>query len=194
MKSVFKPLLIAGLLATLGLTAYSQSPMGMGMGGGDCPMMGAGGPMHGGMQHDRMGKMDPTRMQAMMDKRNAAFKAQLKLTPAQEGAWTAYTAAMKPPADMAARQAEHAELAKLPTPERIDKMKSLRTQHMADMTAAMDKHGEATKTFYATLTPEQKKVFDDSAMRKPKAGARMGGMRDGKGPGPAPVPAPAPAK
>ena len=71
MKSVFKPLLIAGLLATVGLTAYSQSPMG----GGDCPMMGAGGPMYGGMRHDRMGKMDLAKMQSMMDKRNAALKA-----------------------------------------------------------------------------------------------------------------------
>jgi protein CpxP len=180
MKSVFKPLLIAALLATIGLTAYSQSPMGMG--GGDCAMMGAGGPMHGGMRHDRMGKMDSTRMQAMMDKRNAALKAQLKLTAAQEGAWTTYTAAMKPPADMAARQAEHAELAKLPTPERIDKMKALRDQHMGEMTTAMDKHGEATKAFYATLTPEQQKTFDASAMGKSAMGGRMGGMRDGKGP------------
>lgn len=180
MKSVFKPLLIAGLLATVGMTAYSQSPMGMG--GGDCPMMGSGAQMHGGMRHDRMGKMDPTRMQAMMDKRNAALKAQLKITASQEGAWTTYTAAMKPPADMAARQAEHAELAKLPTPERIDKMKALRAQHMGEMTTAMDKRGEATKAFYAALTPEQQKTFDASAMGKPAAGSRMGGMRDGKGP------------
>jgi Spy/CpxP family protein refolding chaperone len=184
MKSVFKPLLIAGLLATVGLAAYSQSPMGMGMGDGDCYMTGAGGPMYGGMHHDRMGRWDPTRMQAMMDKRNAALKAQLKLTAAQEGAWANYTAAMKPPADMAARQAEHAELAKLPTPERIDKMKALRAQHMGEMTTMMDKHGEATKALYAVLTPEQKKIFDNNVMRKPRDGAHMGGMRDGKGPAP----------
>ena len=180
MKFVFKPLLIAGLLATVGMAAYSQSPMGMG--GGDCPMMGAGGQMHGGMRHDRMGKMDPAKMQAWMDKRNAALKAHLKLTAAQEGAWTTYTAAMKPPADMAARQAEYAELAKLPTPERIDKMKALRTQHMGEMAAAMDNRGEATKAFYATLTPEQQKAFDARAMHKPGAGRHMRGMHDGKGP------------
>lgn len=181
MKSVFKPLLIAGVLATAGLTAYSQAPMGM---GGDCPMMGDGGPMHGGMRHERMGKMDPAKMQAWMDKRHAALKAQLKLTAAQEGAWTTYTAAMKPPADMMAKRPDPTEMAKLSTPERIDKMKTLRTQHMADMATTMDKHGEATKAFYATLTPEQQKVFDANAMGMQKADGRMGGMRDGKGPAP----------
>lgn len=48
-------------------------------------------------------------------------------------------------------------MAKLPTPERIDKMKALRSQHMSDMTTAMDKRGEATKALYAALTPEQQK-------------------------------------
>jgi protein CpxP len=48
----------------------------------------------------------------------------------------------------------------LTTPQRIDKMKEMRTQRMADMSAAMDKRGEATKTFYAALTPDQQKVFD----------------------------------
>src|SRR5450759_4392680 len=82
MKSFFRPVLLAGLLATVGFAAFSQAP-----GGG---MMGAGGPMHEGM-----GKMDPAKMQVRIDKRNAALKAQLKLTAAQEGAWTSYTAAMK---------------------------------------------------------------------------------------------------
>jgi hypothetical protein len=182
MKSIFKPLLIAGLLATAGFTAFSQP---MGMGGGDCNgRAGEGGPMMGGMRHERMGKMDGTRMQAMMDKRQAALKAQLKLTPAQEGAWTTFTAAMKPPADMLAKRPDPVEMAKLPTPERIDKMKSLRAQHMADMTAAMDKRGEATKAFYATLTPEQQKVFDANAMHAQNPRGRMGGPRDGKGPAP----------
>ena len=174
MKSIFKPVLLAGLLATAGFAAFSQSPAMAEHGG----MMGS---MHEGMGHERMGKMDPARMQAWVDKRLAALKAKLKLTPAQEGAWTTYTAAMKPPADLLAKRAEHDELAKLPTPERIDKMKALRNQHMADMTAAMDKRGDATKAFYATLTPEQQKTFDAAAVRH-GAGGHMGGAREGKGP------------
>jgi periplasmic protein CpxP/Spy len=39
-------------------------------------------------------------------------------------------------------------------------MKAMRTQHMSDMNAAMEKRDAATKTFYASLTPEQKTVFD----------------------------------
>jgi hypothetical protein len=162
MKSIFKPVLLAGLLATAGFSAFSQSPA-MGERGG---MMGAGGQMQEGMGQHHMGKMDAAKMQARMDKHQAALKVALKLTPAQEGAWTTYIAAMKPPADLVAKRAEHDELAKLPTPERIDKMKALRTQHMADMTAAMDKRGDATKAFYATLTPEQQKTFDASAQRQ----------------------------
>jgi Spy/CpxP family protein refolding chaperone len=172
MKSSLKLSLIAGLLAVAGV-AYSQSPM---MGGQCDPAM--GGMQGHGMRHDRMGKMDPVKMQAMMDKRNAALKAQLKLTPAQEAAWTTYTTAMKPPADMMTRQRpDPAEMAKLTTPERIDKMKALRTQHMNDMNAFMDKHAEATKAFYAVLTPEQQKTFDASAMM----GHGPRGQRDGKG-------------
>jgi hypothetical protein len=45
-------------------------------------------------------------------------------------------------------------------------MKALRTQHSSDMNAAMDQHGEATKTFYATLTAEQKAVFDARTMQR----------------------------
>jgi Spy/CpxP family protein refolding chaperone len=186
MKSVFKPLLLAGLLATAGFAAFSQASPG--------DMMGAGGPMnHAGMRHGRMGQMDPAKMQARMDQRNAVLKAQLKLSPAQEAAWTTYTTAMKPPAGMPASRPDPAEMAKLTTPERIDKMKALRTQHMADMNSFMDQRGEATKAFYATLTPEQQKVFDVSAMSQRGSGGRMGGMRGGAGPA-ASAPAAQPGK
>lgn len=175
MKSLFKPVLLAGLLATVGFTVSAQAP-GAGPHAG---MMGIGGAMHEGMDQHRMGPLNPARMQARFEKRFAALKVQLKLSPAQEGAWTTFTAAMKPPADLLAKRADHAELAKLPTPERIDKMKTLHAQHVADMTAAMDQRGAATKTFYATLTPEQQKVFDANAMRPsgwhaPKHGPRHG--------------------
>ena len=172
MKTVLKPLLLAGLLATAGFSAFSQAPATAERG----VMMGADAPMHDGLGHHRMGNTDPARMQAWLDKRNAELKAQLKLTAAQNGAWTTYTAAMKPPADlMAKRAAEHIELDKLSTPERIDKMKALRTQHMGEMNAAMDQRGDATKAFYATLTPEQQKVFDANTLRRHGAHGRKGG-------------------
>ena len=178
MKSVFKPLLLAVLLAGAGMTAFSQTP-GMPDHAG---MMGAGDPMHEGMGQHRMGRFDPAKMQARMEKRHAALKAALKLTPAQEGAWTTFTGAMKPPANMLSKHPDFDALAKLPTPERIDKMNVLHTQHVADMNAAMAQRGDATKAFYATLTPEQQKVFDVSTAPHGDRAGRMGGMRQGKGP------------
>ena len=142
-------------------------------------MGGQQGGMHGpGMNHRGMGQMDPAQMQAMMDKRHAALKAQLKLTAAQESAWTAFMVAHQPPAGMMKdKQTALADLAKLSTPERIDKMKELRSQHMGEMTAAMDKRGAATKAFYAVLTPEQQKTFDAASMMGQGPGkGRHGGM------------------
>lgn len=174
MKTNLKISLVAGLLLAAGL-AYSQPRTG----GAQCDMTGPHGYMQGqGMGHHGMGRMDPARMQSMMDKRHAALKAQLKLTPAQEAAWTSFVASHKSPAGMKAQPAAMADLAKLTTPERIDKMKELRVQHMGEMTAAMDKHAEATKTFYAVLTPEQQKVFDSHTMQGPRSSR---GMSGGKG-------------
>ena len=38
----------------------------------------------------------------------------------------------------------------------------------------MDKRGDATKTFYATLTAEQKKVFDAESWRGRRGGHHRG--------------------
>lgn len=174
MKTNLKISLVAGLLLAAGL-AYSQTPMG----DAQCDMMGPHGNMQGhDMSQRGMGRMDPARMQAMMDKRDAALKAQLKLTPAQETAWTTYVASHKLPVGMKGQPAAMPDMAKLTTPERIDKMKELRAQRMAEMTAAMDKHAEATKTFYAVLTPEQQKVFDAQTMQGRRSSR---GMPGGKG-------------
>ena len=121
------------------------------------------------------------RHQARMAQRANAFKAQLKLTPEQEPAWTAFMAAMQP-AQRTARL-DPADLEKRTTPERIDRMRALRAQHAAEA----DRRGEATKTFYAALTPEQQKTFDSRGQNmRGKGGQRSdwghdngrhGGMR-----------------
>jgi Spy/CpxP family protein refolding chaperone len=176
MKSLFKPILLAGLLTTASLVAFSQTPA---MGDHNM-MMGAGSSMHEGMKHEHMGKMDPARMQARFAKRAAALKARLKLSAAQEDAWTTFTAAMKPSPDLMAKRPDFSEIAKLPTPERIDKMKALHSQHINDMTATMDKRGEAAKAFYAVLTPEQQKVFDASTVRQHGFAGHRGARPDNK--------------
>ena len=107
-------------------------------------------------------------MQAHIAKRQAELKAKLAITPAQEGAWSAYTTALQPQARSAEprpdRAAMRAELEKLTTPQRIDRMNALRTQRMTEMNAAMIKRGDATKSFYAALSADQQKVFDAQPM------------------------------
>jgi periplasmic protein CpxP/Spy len=115
---------------------------------------------------ERMFGSHQEHMAERMAKRQAALKAKLKITPAQEGAWTTFATAMKPPAHMAGGMGmQHdpkmiAEMDKLTTPERIDKMRAHRAERMATMNAEMDKRGAATKAFYAILSSEQKAVFD----------------------------------
>jgi periplasmic protein CpxP/Spy len=152
MKSSYQQLIAAGLLATFGLAASAQTP--------------TPGPMGGDMpQHGMRDHMDAAKMQEHMAKRQAALKQKLQISSAQEGAWNAWTAAMKP-GDF--KRPERGEMEKLTTPERIDRMRAMRDQHMAQM----DKRAEATKAFYATLTPEQKKTFDAETAHGPRGGHR----------------------
>ena len=158
MKSALKSLnslVLAGLLATVGASAMAQaSPA------SSAPAAAAAEKQRD--EHRMMGRRDPAKMQAWIAKRQAELKVKLKITPAQEGAWTSFTAAMQPPAAMRSRPTteQRAEFDKLGTPERIDKMRAMRTQRLTEMNAAMDKRGEATKSLYATLSVEQQKVFD----------------------------------
>lgn len=179
MTSMFKPLksvntlLLAGIMATAGLAATAQTVA------PPAPAEQVTTPAKpGAAKGERMGRHDPAQMQARIARHQAELKAKLKLTPAQEGAWTTFTASMQPPVHAARpdRAAMKAEFDKLTTPQRIDKMRELRAQRMTEMNAAMDKRGDATKAFYAALSPEQQKVFDSQPMGR----GGMGGM-GGKG-------------
>lgn len=151
-----KQLIAAALLAGVGLAAVAQTP----------PAPAPGGP---GRQ-ERMEGHDPARMQQAMQQRRAQKMARLKdtlqIAPGQESAWSSWAASMQPPANW--KRPDRAELQRLPTPERIDRMRAMRTERMA----MMDKRADATKSFYATLNPVQKRVFDLET-------ARHGKGRDG---------------
>ena len=151
MKHAHKHLIAASLLA-LGFAASAQTPPGATQGS------------TAQMQGEHRGHFDPARMQEHMARRQAALKQKLQITPAQEGAWTAFTGSMKAPANM--QRPDRAEFDKLSTPERIDRMRAMRSARMAEM----DKRADATKTFYATLSPEQKKVFDAETARGHRGG------------------------
>jgi hypothetical protein len=57
-----------------------------------------------------------------------------------------------------------AEMEKLTTPERIDKMMAMKATRDAQINLRMI----ATKTFYASLNPQQQKVFDTHASKAMK--------------------------
>ena len=108
------------------------------------------------------------RMQKRMAERQAQLKETLKITPAQEAAWNAFVArTAHEPRAMKAGARE--DWSKLTTPERLDKMQALKAERDAQMAKRID----ATKSFYAALTPEQQKVFDTQA----HGGMQRAGMK-----------------
>jgi periplasmic protein CpxP/Spy len=98
------------------------------------------------------------RMQQRMAERLGELKQKLAITPAQEGSWSTWTAALQPALH---QRPDRAQFQSMTTPERIDQMRALRAQRSADMDRRMD----ATKTFYGSLSAEQKKVFDAESAR-----------------------------
>ena len=153
MKSLAKKVLVAAALAGLGVAAFSQMP-------------------HHGIDddhHDQAmshGRMDSGKMKEHMERLTAALKDKLKLTPAQQASWTTYQEAMKPGSSMMDNHPDHAQMSKLTTPERLDKMKTMHDQRNIEM----EKQSTATKAFYATLSADQKKIFDSETMRMAPSG------------------------
>ena len=108
--------------------------------------------------HDKDGEHMAMRMKHHMQR----LKTELKLSPEQEPAWAAMASAITPPSRPP--RPDRAEMEKLSMPERLDKIKQIMAQHHEARMAEMDKHAAAVKTFYAALSPEQKKTFDAKAM------------------------------
>lgn len=103
-----------------------------------------------------------------MAKYQARLHDKLKLTAAQEPAWTAFTAANAPKKPSGDWKAKREAFAKLSAPERMEQWIALSKERIAGQEARL----ASLKTFYAVLTPEQKKVFDDSV-----PGGKHGGHR-----------------
>jgi len=165
-KHAYVAALLAGTTAVAGAQPYGSAPANP-EGAQNTPhgMQGRGG----NEGYEGRERHDSAKMQAHMAKRQAELKAMLNILPEQEGNWSSFTTALKPQAmshdDMGKESSGHAEFDKLTTPERIDKMQGLREERQASMNQAMNLRGEATKAFYSTLNPEQKKVFDTEAFR-----------------------------
>jgi len=148
--------LLAGSALTVVLPAQSQ------------PMMGEMG-MHQseGRLHERMVKH--------WEKRQIELKAKLHLSDAQEPAWKAFVDGMKVPAKRLGQSVDRDDLAKLTTPERIEKMSAIHETNLATMKNHIQQRTEATRTFYSQLSAEQQKAFDAETL-PPQA--RWKGKRD----------------
>lgn len=111
---------------------------------------------------------DSGRMEKMREQHETALHDKLKLNASQEKAWQAFIAEGKELRPK--KRPDPLEFAGLTAPQRMEKM----LDRMHDREARMEKMLGALKTFYAVLTPQQQKIFDD-AMPQPGEHRRQRG-------------------
>lgn len=143
MKQLINRLLLPGItVAMLGVTTSAMAEWG----GHGC-----GGP---GMHRDS------AKIEKMREHYQAELHDKLKLNATQEKAWKTFVAegkALRPHE----RHPDPLAFAGLSAPQRMEKMLG----RMHEREARMDKMLAALKMFYAVLTPQQQKIFDDSLPR-----------------------------
>lgn len=173
--TTFAAVVLAALSFAAANTVFAHPGMGMGAGMG--PGMGQGmgqgmGPGMGqhagpGMRHQMAGPETAAAAQTRL----AALKAELKITAAQETAWTAYAGVVQQQAEQ--REATRTQMQtkmhdpKLSDAERTamrESMMKAREQHLAARTAAI-------KDLQAVLTPEQRAIADSKL--QPMRGHRV---------------------
>ena len=99
----------------------------------------------------------------------AKLRDALKLNAQQQPAWDAFVASRTPARGERAGRPDRAAFARLSAPERMQKGIDLQKQR----TARMEQRLAALNSFYAVLTPEQRKVFDAQSMQR-KGGRHHG--------------------
>lgn len=152
--------LIASVFAVGVATAAHHEGAMKGQAGMDCDGM--------GMMHGKM--MDPA---ATAHKHLAELKSELKLTKDQEPAWQTFSDKVNAQAKNmdAMRDKMKMDRPDMPmsSPDRMEMMSGM----MKDRAQMMATMADTVKTFYATLTPEQKSTFDKMHMNHMKSGGGM---------------------
>ena len=145
-------MILAGLaIAALSASVYAR-------GGEDCDYM----------EHGPMMGMNSGRMEKMHEKHLATLHDKLKLSAQQETAWKKFAASEPMRGNL--NRPDPAEMEKLNAPQRLEKG----IEHMRTMETKLTEHLKALKEFYAVLTPEQQKTFDDQMPNPGKRGQRHG--------------------
>ncbi|MEY5028521.1 MAG: hypothetical protein RLZ63_836 [Pseudomonadota bacterium] len=146
-------------------TGAAQAQMGS-------PKSGEGHATH--MQgHTHGHKSDGDRMHKRGLHRMDKLKQSLKLSTDQNQAWAAFEASLKSPG---MQRPDPQTIAKMTTPERLDFMSKMKAQRDEQMQKLQD----ATLALYASLSPEQKKTFDQETLAFMKH-HEHGGRHMGKG-------------
>ena len=139
-KTIVIGLAVLGMAAGLGASAQTATPDGR--------------HGHAMSQEQRQAKWAEHKA-----KRQAKLHDALHLTAAQEPAWNNFVGAMQMPARPA--QAERGSWKTMPAPQRMEQAIERSKQRSAFMESRLG----ALKSFYAALTPEQQKVFDEASAR-----------------------------
>ena len=128
-------------------------------------MMGEG-PWAGPHSKEQLDRMWAKRIERF-DRRQAEFKARLKITPAQESAWTQFVQAIRPPQARPQSEMDREQMRatmQLNAPQRMEKMMAHHEQVQAQMNQKMHERLDAVKAFYPQLSAEQQKEFDRFTM------------------------------
>lgn len=102
-------------------------------------------------------KFDPVKRAERFEQRQQKLHDALKLNATQETAWKTYIAAIKP--QQPAGRADRVSFKELNAPQRLEKQLEFSKARIAHQETRL----QALKTFYAALTPEQQKVFDEQS-------------------------------
>jgi protein CpxP len=133
--------IIRTLFVAIGLTLASASVFAS---KGDCD--------HAwGAEHEKGGA-------ARFEKHMAKLHDALKLTTAQEAAWTEFSNKIKPVnmGKPGMDKPAHQDWKDLSAPDRLDKA----LDNMKAREKELTEHAAAVRAFYGTLTPDQQKIFD----------------------------------
>jgi protein CpxP len=147
-----------GALALLAAVAAPIVSLAQGYGAPPAP---AGGPAMAPRDHGDMRQ----EMEAHEQARIQAMHEVLRIRPDQDGAFQAFVAAMhpQPPADGWRHEEPgggHAAMARMTTPERLDRMAQLMDARESRRRAEFQRRATATKALYAALSPEQRQIMD----------------------------------
>ena len=155
MKILRTTLMLTLISSALALGVATAAEHGGKMGGEkhgmDCPGMDM---MHGGM-------MDPV---ARAEKHLSELKAKLKLTKDQEPAWQTFSGQVKDQAKSMASMHDKKKEGMQNMPQSAPDKMAMMASMMKDRAQSMSTMADNVKTFYATLTPEQKAAFDKMHM------------------------------